>query len=284
MAAALSACCAHCPAQGRSVTRNEQPLQSGRLFLDVAPGVDPEAIRAALQEPGVVVKQSRRTAVRRVGDWCIKESSGNGWLHPLDLTLRPGRYTSGWIVGRTLHANGIPVPRPVSNASQWRGPICVYRATVTEWLEGWTDVEEAARMLAASAAEDEAIREFLGGIDTLHGKLCDARYYHADLSGKNIFCRRPPGAEHFECCLIDLDSVRRVRSVSTRLRIRNAVQLYDSFCDLWDERLLGSMVCRVMGLSRFDADTFEQVRSIQQVRRARIEAVWARQGKAARKR
>jgi len=243
-----------------------------RMEHDAA--VDPAALLDAIAQPGVLIKQSRRTAVRRVGEWAVKEACARNPLHRLDLTLRPARYTKAWSLGRRLQEAGVTVPAPLASMSRQRFGVCTYRATVTAWLEGWSDVEDAARALHAAEASEEAIAQFLEGIASLYSRLTQAGFQHADLSGKNIYCKRVDGG--FDYALIDLDSAEAV-PVDPELRFRNAVQLHDSFCDLWDAPTLAPLVLTVMNAPSDDAGALQRVIAAQQARRARIEAIWAKQ-------
>jgi len=244
------------------------------IRIEHDPAVDPGALLDAIDQAGVVVKQSRRTAVRRVGEWAIKEAAGRHLLLRLDLSLRPGRYTKAWTLGLRMQEAGISVPAPVASVSRQRFGMCTYRATVSAWLEGWSDVEDAARSLHATGADGPEIATFLDGIAALYNRLSDAGFQHADLSGKNIYCRR--GDAGLEYALIDLDSAEAV-PVTPEQRFRNAVQLHDSFCDLWDGDTLAPMVLAVVGAPATDRATLARVIEAQQARRARIEAIWARQ-------
>ena len=232
------------------------------------------AIVEALDGNGTLIKQSRRTTVRRVGEWAIKEAAARNPLQRLDLSFRPERYTKAWDLGLAMRKVGITVPAPLAVVSRQGYGLCSYRATVTAWLEGWQDVEDAARALHAAGADAEAIARFLDGIGVLYTRLSDAGFQHADLSGKNIYCK--PRETGFEYALIDLDSAE-ARPVTPEMRFRNAVQLHDSFCDLWDDDILGPMVLAVMGVPDGDTGTLQRVVNAQKERRARIEAIWARQ-------
>lgn len=244
-----------------------------RLEHDTA--VDPARILEALAQPGAIVKRSRRTIVRRVGDWAIKEAKARHPLQWADLSMRAERYTKAWTVGRRLREAGITVPAPIAVVSRQRYGVCRFRATVSEWLEGWHDVEEAARRLHGADADPAAVRRFLEGIAALYTRLTSAGFRHADLSGKNIFCKAE--GDGFEFALIDLDSAEAV-PITPEQRFRNAVQLHDSFCDLWDDEALAPLVLPVMNASPGDWETLQRVCAGQQARRARIEAIWARQG------
>ena len=244
------------------------------LRMEHDPGIKPEALLAAIGDPGAVIKQSRRTVVRRVGEWAIKESKAGSPLHWLDLTFRAERYTKAWDLGLRLREAGITVPAPVASVSRhWHG-LCTYRATITEWLEGWQDVEDAARALHAADAGPAEITRLLEGIAMLHTRLSRAGFRHADLSGKNIYCRTT--AQGFEYALIDLDSAE-AEPISNDMRFRNAVQLHDSFCDLWEDATLAPMALAIMDAPADDEATLARVVSGQKARRARIEAIWARQ-------
>jgi hypothetical protein len=89
--------------------------------------------------------------------------------------------------------------------------------------------------------------------------------YHADLSGKNILTR-----EGREFWIIDLDSLRISGLYSRRRRLKNHVQLYDSFCDVFSEEFMDEFIVSLLqeGIDR--ADWLARVKAGQRNRRARL--------------
>jgi hypothetical protein len=235
--------------------------------------VDVETVYVALAAPAETLKRSRKSLTRRMGAWVVKESR-RGFVEAFKHTLRPGRYRQGWRAALHLARHGVPVPRPVAFAERRFGPIILGNVFICEYLDGWVNVEEYARRIVRDGAEEEAVRAFLSRLAGVVNSLSAANAYHSDLSGKNIFTRDGTAFR-----LIDLDGVVLGRPYTDERRLKNHVQLYDSFCDYWPDFVLGSFIRELSPEDVDFTEWFQRVRQAQAARRARTEAVWARQGR-----
>src|SRR5690606_22863464 len=182
-----------------------------------------EAVLAALQTPGEPLKVSGKSRTRRVGPWVVKESVA-GPRAVLKHTLRRARYRQGWEAARHLAAAGIGVPTPRAFVEWTWGGIVFGNALILDYLEGFVNVEEHARRLARGGADAAAIGAFLAGLAASVNRLTASGACHTDLSGKNIFTL--DGRDFY---FIDLDGVVLGRTYGDAPRLRNHVQLYDSF-------------------------------------------------------
>ena len=61
--------------------------------------------------------------------------------------------------------------------------------------------------------------------------------------------------------------------------MKNHVQLYDSFCDLWGDHLLELFIGHMLPSGTDLGPWMVKVRQSQAERRARIEAIWRGQGR-----
>lgn len=245
----------------------------GELRVERRADVALDAILSALKSPGEVLKQSHKATARRVGEWVIKESRRS----PSECAkhiLYPGRYRAGWIAARFLEQRGIGVPEPVAYVERRHAGLMTGNAVILEFLSGYANVEAYARRLVAAGASGARIAAFLGALAVAVNALCATGAYHGDLSGKNIFTLS--GAEFR---FIDLDGVILGRRYTEAMRLLNHVQLYDSFCDIWDDSVLEPFVEALMPAERDFEAWMETVRAGQAARRARSEAIWLRQGR-----
>ena len=97
--------------------------------------------------------------------------------------------------------------------------------------------------------------------------------YHADLSGKNIYT-----ADGKNFYFIDLEAVQFNVEYDAKKRMKNHVQLYDSFCDALSDLLLVPFLGALMHESLDLRVWMPEVRKAQKERRAQVEASWAKHG------
>lgn len=248
---------------------------AGGWSMHLRSDVNQDELLEALEGQGTVLKESPKARVRQAGRWVIKESLSGTWSERLKHLFWPIYYRSAWDAAWFLRASGVAVPRPIAYCQERRFGCLVRTATVNEFLDGYTSVEEHARQLVRSGADAEAIAAFLHRIARAVNGVESCGAYHADLSGKNIFTRG--GAQ---VILIDLDAVKLNTRYGKARRLKNHVQLYDSFCDYWDATLLRPFIDAMAEAVRDKDAWFERVVQEQQARRDKIEAVWEAQGRA----
>jgi hypothetical protein len=240
------------------------------------PGVSLEAVLEALCAPGEILKESRKACTRRVGDWVVKESRWSA-VEALKRTALRSRYRRAWTGGNYLARLGIGVPAPHAFVEKGRGRIILGNALICEYLNNCLTVEQSAARLVQEGADSAfggAAASFLSGLAGAVNALVASGAYHGDLSGKNIFTR-----DGISFYFIDLESVVLGRTYTDKLRLKNHVQLYDSFCDIWPDNLLRAFLAEMLPEGRDPQAWMESVRVAQKVRRARTEAIWIRQGK-----
>jgi RIO-like serine/threonine protein kinase len=233
-----------------------------------------DAVLQALRAPRETLKLSRKTWTYRVGGWVVKESRLQAGLGALKHTLLRNRYRRSWLAANHLFSRGVLVPAPIAYVEEARFGIVLRNALVCEYLNGFRNVEQHARDLAQRNAAPETVRAFFDGLADAVNHLCSTGAYHSDLSGKNIFTK--DGASFY---FIDLDGVVVNGPHTDERRKRNHVQLYDSFCDWFDEEILAAFIRRMLPAGHPTTDWVSKVREAQRARRARIEAVRRKQGR-----
>lgn len=247
-----------------------------RLFSPLSDvEIDSERLVSILGAPGKTLKRSRKSETQRVGEWVVKRSLFDRGRGPLKHTFLRERQRRVAVAAMVLPGRGVSIPKPLAYVETVRWGVIWRSEYVSEFLEGAVNVEEFARGIERDLKDqkdvrDQRIDEFLGRLAETVNSLETAKVYHGDLSGKNILTR---DGEQFY--FIDLDAVQVDRPYTDDLRLKNHVQLYDSFCDLWaDERL----ELFIEKLNPPDRSTwFNEIREGQQVRRARIEQIWAKE-------
>ena len=207
--------------------------QIGHLHLYHRADLDAQALLKAIHGGGEILKTSSKSETRRVGEWVVKRSRPERGLGPLKRTLARNRYRRAWLAANYLHARGVRVPAPLAYGEWTSFGIILDNAMATQFLAGHINVEIYAAQLVREATTEESLDAFLAGLASAVNRLADSGAYHADLSGKNIFTK--DGKNFY---FIDLDGVVLGKSYGHALRLKNHIQLYDSFCDFCEHDTL----------------------------------------------
>lgn len=229
-----------------------------------------EAVWDALTRPGEVLKESKKGRVRRVGDWVIKESRDRAGI--LKYALRKSRYRRAWAAAHYLRRHGVLVPEPVAFVEHGLPGLPVSNTMVSVYLEGCRNVEKFLLAIVQRGAGKDTVELFLARLAGAVNQLCASGAYHADLSGKNIFTL--DGTRFY---FIDLDAVEIECGYTDDLRLKNHIQLYDSFCDVLNDALLTPFIQRMIHPGIDPRQWLPKVREGQLQRRARLERARERQ-------
>lgn len=236
-----------------------------RIYLTDELSLD--QLDALLAQPGEPLKSHHKRHVRRVEAYLIKESLLGWGLGMIRHTFQRSRYRRAWTASHYLRDHGIGAPRPVAFVEKRFAGIIAGNLLVSEFLENYRNVEDFLYALIQRGAGRDTIMSFLLDLAAAVNQLPEVNAYHADLSGKNIFTR---DGKHF--VFIDLDAVELNRSYDDALRLKNHVQLYDSFCDLLNDTMLVPFLERMLPPHLDPRVWMPKVRKAQRHRRSRTEA------------
>lgn len=218
-----------------------------------------------LEEPGEVLKRSRKSLIRRAGP-CVVKSSLPGLMGFLRLTFSRQRYRRGWVAAQHLEQHGVGIPKTIAYVERGFLGLLFANHLVSEYLEGHRDSEQYLARLINMGAGKASVAAYLNNLAAAINALIESGACHHDLSGKNIYTR---DGENF--LFIDLDDVSVGEPYTEELRLKNLVQLYDSFCDLLSDAVLVPFMLRLLPP---DADArvwMPKVRKGQQLRRRQHE-------------
>lgn len=258
------------PLINESITR----VRSGWSTIYCSSGVSANSIIAALTEPGEVLKSSAKSSVRRCGEVVIKESRFAGGTGPFKHTFKRARYRQGWVAAHHLRNSGISVPAPLAYIERGGLGIITGNAMVSSYLGGQQNLETFLQMLIQRKAGADTIHVFLGALAQAINAFTDCGARHGDLSGKNIFTA---DGRHFS--FIDLDDVTIEAPYDEGLRMKNHVQLYDSFCDFLSDSVLVPFITKLLTPAQDLRVWMPRIREAQVQRRELVEERWAREGR-----
>jgi hypothetical protein len=240
-----------------------------------------QAVLDILAREGQLLKQSRKTTVKRVGDAVVKASAGPILAQWMKHTLARARYRRGWHSALFLHQRGIPAPKPIAHIEWGRWGTVWRHATVLSHIDRCKDVEAYYDDRAAMKAPRSELASYLSRLANAVNAFTNTGAVPTDLAGKNILTN---DGEMFY--FIDLDAVMLPESGAAydeTHRFQCHVQLYDSFVDRCDDELLKPFLKAMLpdAIAPFES-WFARVKEAQAIRRARTVAAWTREGKVPR--
>lgn len=232
-----------------------------------------ERVLEVLRAPGELLKASHKSETLRVNDWVVKRSRKEGGLGVLKHTARRTRYRQGWEAALHLERHGVPIPLARAYVERSRLGIVFGNVMMMDYLDGCVDVEAFADGLLRAGASDAEIQGYLERLAETVNVLCSSGAYHTDLAGKNILT---PDGERFY--FIDLDGIVLNRPYAEERRLQNHIQLYDSFIDRLGDAYLEPFIRQMLPRPGRLQSWMAEVKAGQTARRARTDAIWAKQG------
>jgi len=237
------------------------------------PSIEVDDVLTAIQEPGDILKESPKAITWRTGPWVIKESGGGPRIAMKQILAGKQRRLA-FDAALFFEKQNIPAARAVAYVEQSVAGLTYQSWTVTKYLDGGVDVEAFLDQMIQNKAKNADIKRYLAGIASAVNALVNTGAQHRDLAGKNILTN---DGETFH--FIDLDAVVIGRGYSDEDRIKNHVQLYDSFCDQINDTYLEPFIAAMGTTTENIAMYMGAIKKAQQRRRARTEAIWGREGK-----
>jgi len=233
--------------------------------------LEDKQLQALLAHQGEVLKVSSKSKVRRLGQWAVKEMHHGFFSRLIGRARHRSRHP--WMAMNFLSLKEVPVPTPLAYIEYGRLGMVRSSAQIFEYLCFCYDVETWLSLQIREGMEGESIAGFLNRLAQAVNTLSASGAWHADLSGKNIMTR-----EGLEFYFVDLDAVQLEDSYDDEKRLKNHVQLYDSFCDALSDALLVPFI-QAMLPDHIDLRVWmPKVRKAQRERRAKVEAYWAKHG------
>lgn len=238
--------------------------RKGPCHILLRDGIPCDPLLDAIQNPGELLKQSHKTTTRRVHNWVIKESRFQHGAGPLKMTFLREKYRRAWRAAVHLEQQGINVAAPIAWLEWTALGAILKNCCVSTYLHGCRNVEQYAATMLNADQKGSQVPQFLERLANAVNKLIDAGVCHTDLSGKNIFT-----SDGQSFWFIDLDGVIVGRPSDDKQRKMNHIQLYDSFCDLFDPAIMAEFVAAMMPPNTSTDAWLNDVREGQKARRAR---------------
>lgn len=246
---------------------------SGPYTIWLREGVNVDPVVASIQTPGNILKESPKATTWQSGQWVVKQSSARPRMALKQIVAGKARQ-SAFDAALFLEKHNIAAPHAIAYVERRIFGLAFQSWVITEFLDGCVDVEAYLDRMIEDKARNDDIKQYLAGIANAVNALVKARAQHRDLAGKNILTR---DGETFY--FIDLDAVSIGRGYPHEDRLKNHVQLYDSFCDRINDTYLEPFIAKMGTTTENIAMYMGAVKKAQKVRRARTEAIWRKNGR-----
>lgn len=148
----------------------------------------------------------------------------------------PNRCRNSWNISNYLIHHGIYTPFPIAYIEILKLSLPYQHFFISEYLFENYNIEIFVRDNIYTE-KGITLQDFFDTIKELIILLWEKGIYHKDLSGKNLLT-----VNGDKIYLIDLDSTRLMNPIEIEYKIRNLTQIYDSFCDFVDERILKDLI------------------------------------------
>ncbi len=225
------------------------------------PDIAPEDVLQALGEPGEILKSSRKSITRRLGPVVVKSSRGD-FVGVVRMLAGRARYRRAWQAAQHLEQHGIAIPRTLAYVEHGLLGLVTANHLVSEYLEGYRNAEQYLLRLIQTGMGKLAVSAYLAALADAVNELNATGACHHDLSGKNIFT-----LDGSNFLFIDLDDVSIGEEYTEEARLKNLIQLYDSFCDVISDAVLVPFISRMLPQGEDPRVWMPRVRKGQQTRR-----------------
>lgn len=190
-------------------------------------------------EQGKIIKQTSKTSSFQWNTYFVKKTNYplvEGIFRHLFL---PHRCRNAWEIGNFLVNHQILTPRPIAYIELLKFSFPYQHFFISEYLFDSYNVEEFIKK-NIHIEKGIDLNDFFHSLKNLLIHLWEHGIYHRDLSGKNLLTK-----DGRDIYLIDLDSMHLINPIHMKYKIRNLIQIYDSFCDFVDEVILKDFIFSV---------------------------------------
>lgn len=224
---------------------------------------DPDTFLSEISNRGRILKKTSKTSSFQWHSYFIKKTDYpilEGIFRHLFL---PNRCRNAWNISNYLTHYHVPTPKPIAYLEILKFSLPYQHFFLSEYLSDSYNVEIFVKNEIYSK-KGITLENFFNTIKKFLILLWGKGIYHKDLSGKNLLT-----VNGETIYLIDLDSTYLINHFTIKYKIRNLVQIYDSFCDFVDEEILKDLIFTVLSDLSLDELTiiYNKIKVLQKQRR-----------------
>ena len=174
------------------------------------------------------------------------------------------RYRNAWNISIIASNLDIAIPTPIFYLEILFYKIPWQSFFAIEYIHNSVNIEKFAQQLVEKKLT-EPLKKLFSELSATISNLWANNLYHRDLSGKNILT-----VDGSKIYLVDLDSVKILKNFSLQHKLKNLVQIYDSFCDYVEDELLKNCIFSLLPEYNFNTkeEIYQKVKKLQIIRRS----------------
>ncbi len=224
---------------------------------------DPDDILNELYTKGKIIKETSKTSSFHLGVYFIKKTNYHFIEGAFRHVLLSKRCRNAWNISNYLIKSGIHTPQPIAHFETLKFYLPYQHFFISEYLQENCNVEVFIKN-NIYIKKNITIDNFFHTLKKLLILLWEKGIYHKDLSGKNLLT-----ISGDNIYLIDLDSVCLISPFQIKYKIKNLIQIYDSFCDFVNEEILKDLIFTVLSnISINELKTiYSRIKRLQEQRR-----------------
>ncbi len=223
------------PDKNRTPTPMLRSRQSGLRIErdpDFPAALAEELVHAPEPSAEAVLKEGRRGRIYRhaspLGTLCIKELRPRGLGRMLLGLVRPDGNRVAWRAAQLLSALQFSIAKPWALIEAQRGPLVQRSLFVSQFLEDARRLDDLYREIT-NLWSPARQRRFVVQLADFMRAFHELGIYHRDLAPQNVLVEE--NGTDWRFFLVDLESVRLNRRLTTDLKVHNLVQLSSMYPD-----------------------------------------------------
>jgi len=224
---------------------------------------DPEIFLSEIFNKGIVLKKTAKVSSFQWRSYFVKKTNYPIYEGIFRHLFLSNRCRNAWNISNYLIHAHIPTPKPIAYLEMLNYSLPYQHFFLSEYLFDSYNVEIFIKDDIYSR-KGITLEDFFNTMKEFLLLLWEKGIYHKDLSGKNLLT-----VNGKSIYLVDLDSTHLINHFTIKYKIRNLIQIYDSFCDFVDEYILKDLIFTVLNDSSLNKLTiiYNKIKELQRQRR-----------------
>jgi len=225
--------------------------------------LDFENLLSKIPINGKIIKETSKSVSLQLDNYFIKKTKYNPFEGGFRHLFLSNRCRNIWYISNYLTNYEILTPKPIAYIEALTYSMPYQHYFISEFLYNSYNIEVFIKN-EIYKEKGVSFYNFFNTLSKMILSLWEKGIYHKDLSGKNLLTIN--GQEIY---LVDLDSTIIKKHLDIKYKIRNLIQIYDSFCDFLEEDILKNFIFSVLPeLTNNELDSvYHKIQLLQKERR-----------------